>query len=36
MAIEDFSISAVCNDGTGGNLLHYLEGDASREKMVGR
>ena len=36
MAMEDFDISDLCDDGGGFGIIHYLETDASRTKMVGQ
>jgi hypothetical protein len=35
MALENLDISGYSDDGTGLNILYYLEADTSRSKMVG-
>jgi hypothetical protein len=34
LALENFTISDLCDDGTRSVFLHYLEADPSRPKMV--
>ena len=36
MAVENFIISDMCDDGICLDFLYYLEADTSREEMVGR
>jgi hypothetical protein len=36
MAVENFIISVLCDDGIMLDFLYYLEADTSRGKMVGR
>ncbi len=36
MAMENFNISDLCDDGGGLGIIYYLETDPSRTKMVGQ
>lgn len=34
LAVKNFFVSVVCDNGAGGDFLYHLESDASRQKMV--